>query len=129
MSQVSVTINGRQFRMACEDGQEGHLMNLARDLDARIEGLRKKFGEIGDTRLTVMAALTLADALAETGQRIKRLEDEVANLQASRANSADHARTAQGAVAAALNAAAERLEIITKKLNGSITAGNGVAMG
>ena len=44
MSQVSVTINGRQFRMACEDGQEGHLMNLARDLDVRIEGLRKKFG-------------------------------------------------------------------------------------
>src|SRR5580693_656507 len=56
MSQVSVTINGRQFRMACEDGQEGHLMELARDLDTRIEGLRSKFGEIGDTRLTVMAA-------------------------------------------------------------------------
>ncbi len=129
MSQVSVTINGRQFRMACEDGQEGHLMNLARDLDARIEGLRKKFGEIGDTRLTVMAALTLADALAETGQRIRRLEDEVANLQAARNNSADHARGAQAAVAAALNAAAERLESITKKLNGSITTGNGVAMG
>jgi cell division protein ZapA len=129
MSQVSVTINGRQFRMACEDGQEGHLMNLARDLDVRIEGLRKKFGEIGDTRLTVMAALTLADALAETGQRIKRLEDEVASLQASRANSADHARNAQTAVAAALSAAAERLDMITKKLNGSITTGNGVAMG
>ena len=129
MSQVSVTINGRQFRMACEDGQEGHLMNLARDLDARIEGLRKKFGEIGDTRLTVMAALTLADLLAETGQRIKRLEDDVATLQAARANSADHARIAQGAVAAALNAAAERLEFITRKLNGSITTGNGVAMG
>ena len=41
MSQVSVTINGRQFRMACEDGQEGHLMILARDLDTRIEGLRQ----------------------------------------------------------------------------------------
>jgi cell division protein ZapA len=76
-----------------------------------------------------MAALTLADALAETGQRIKRLEDEVATLQAARANSADHAKNAQGAVAAALNAAAERLELITRKLNGSITTGNGVAMG
>ncbi len=129
MSQVSVTINGRQFRMSCEDGQEGHLMNLARDLDTRIEGLRKKFGEIGDTRLTVMAALTLADALAETGQRIKRLEDEVAAMQMARANSAERAKTAQAAVAAALNAAAERIEIITRKLNGSITPGNGVAMG
>ena len=37
MPQVNVTINGRQFRMACEDGQEEHLTRLARELDARIE--------------------------------------------------------------------------------------------
>jgi cell division protein ZapA len=122
MSQVSVTINGRQFRMACEDGQEGHLMNLARDLDARIEGLRKKFGEIGDTRLTVMAALTVADTLAETGTRIKRLEEEIAALQDARVEAADRAKTAQAAVAAALNAAAERIEGITRRLN-QITGG------
>src|SRR6202050_154589 len=90
VSQVSVTINGRQFRMACEDGQEGHLMNLARDLDARIDGLRAKFGEIGDTRLTVMAALTIADTLSETTQRIKRLEEEVADMQAARTHSGEH---------------------------------------
>ena len=127
MSQVSVTINGRQFRMACEDGQEGHLMNLARDLDTRIEGLRAKFGEIGDTRLTVMAALTIADALAETGLRIKRLEEELAALQNARVEAADRAQTAQAAVAAALTAAAERIESVTKKLNQTI--GGGVALG
>jgi cell division protein ZapA len=127
MSQVSVTINGRQFRMACEDGQEGHLMNLARDLDTRIEGLRAKFGEIGDTRLTVMAALTLADSLAETGQRIKRLEDELAVLQEARGDASDRASTTQAAIAAALNAAAERIESIAKKLNQ--TVGTGVGLG
>ncbi len=127
MAQVSVTINGRQFRMACEDGQEGHLMNLARDLDTRIEGLRAKFGEIGDTRLTVMAALTVADALAETGLRIKRLEAELAAMQDARVEAADRAQSAQAAVAAALNAAAERIESITTKLNQSI--GGGVALG
>jgi cell division protein ZapA len=126
MSQVSVTINGRQFRMACEDGQEGHLMNLARDLDKRIEALRAKFGEIGDTRLTVMAALTITDALAETGARIKRLEEELAALQDARVEAADRAKTVQAAVTAALNAAAERVESITRKLNataGSSSAG------
>ena len=128
MSQVSITINGRQFRMACEDGQEGHLMNLARDLDARIDGLRSKFGEIGDTRLTVMAALTIADTLSETGSRIKRLEEEVAAMQEARAHSGEHAKIAQAAVAAALNAAAERIEVITKKLNATIGDG-GVPMG
>lgn len=127
MSQVSVTINGRQFRMACEDGQEGHLMNLARDLDARIDGLRSKFGEIGDTRLTVMAALTIADTLSETSQRINRLEEEVAAMQEARAHSGERARDAQAAVAAALTAAAERIEVITKKLNQSI--GGAVPMG
>ena len=84
MAQVSVTINGRQFRMTCEDGQEEHLEKLARELDARIGGLRAKFGEIGDTRLTVMAAITVVDELAEAGTRVKRLEEELAALQDAR---------------------------------------------
>jgi cell division protein ZapA len=129
MSQVSVTINGRQFRMACEDGQEGHLMNLARDLDSRIEGLRAKFGEIGDTRLTVMAALTIADSLAETGLRIKRLEDELATLQGARMEAVHLDKAAHAAIAAALNAAAERIESITKKLNQVAGGGSSVALG
>jgi len=127
MAQVNVTINGRQFRMACEDGQEGHLTNLARDLDTRIEGLRTKFGEIGDTRLTVMAALTVADELADVAVRIKQLEQEVASLQDTRMAAADRDQNAQATVAAALIAAAERIEGITKKLNA--TVGAGVAMG
>jgi cell division protein ZapA len=128
MAQVSVTINGRQFRMACEDGQEDHLLELARELDSRISGLRAKFGEIGDTRLTVMAAITVADELAEAGLRVKRLEEELAALEGARVASSDRNRSAQASVAAALSAAAERIESITKKLNASISAG-GVALG
>ena len=120
MSQVNVTINGRQFRMACEDGQEDHVTDLARDLDARIEGLRAKFGEIGDTLLTVMAALTVADELAGMGLRVKRLEQELAALQDARVSAADRSKTAQAAVAAALAAAAERVENVTRKLNRTI---------
>jgi len=128
MSQVSVTINGRQFRMACEDGQEGHLMNLARELENRIGGLRSKFGEIGDTRLTVMAAITVADELAEAGQRIKRLEEELAALQNAQVAISDRNKAAQAAIAAALSKAAERVENITKALNQTI-ADSGVALG
>jgi cell division protein ZapA len=130
MSQVSVTINGRQFRMACEDGQEGHLMNLARDLDSRIEGLRAKFGEIGDTRLTVMAALTVADTLVETTGRIRRLEEQLATLQEASGEASNRDQTVQSAVAAALNAAAERIESITEKLNRTNPAvGPDIALG
>jgi cell division protein ZapA len=125
MSQVNVTINGRQFRMACEDGQEDHLMNLARELDTKISGLRAKFGEIGDTRLTVMAAITVAEA----GLRIKRLEEELAALQDARVIASDRTKAAQAAVAIALSTAAERIEGIAKKLNQSVGAGAGVPMG
>jgi cell division protein ZapA len=128
MSQVSVTINGRQFRMACEDGQEGHLMNLARELDNRINHLRTKFGEIGDTRLTVMAAITVADELSEAGQRIKRLEEELAALQNNQVALSDRNKAAQAAIATALSKAAERVENITKALNATI-ASSGVALG
>jgi cell division protein ZapA len=117
MSQVTVTINGRQFRMACEDGQESHLLRLAADLDQRIERLRGTFGEIGDTRLTVMAALTVADELADTGGRLRRLEEDMAGLQDAHAASAERAEATQAAVAAALNSAAERIEQVTKVLN------------
>jgi cell division protein ZapA len=119
MPQVTVTINGRQFRMACEDGEETHLLQLAEDLDQRIGRLRTRFGEIGDTRLTVMAALTLADELSETKEKLDRLEPELATLQDASVVSADRAQATQAAVAAALNAAAERIENITKRLNQS----------
>jgi cell division protein ZapA len=99
MSQVNVTINGRQFRMACEDGQEEHLLALARELDTRISGLRTKFGEIGDT------------------------------LQEARMTGSERSKVAQAEVANALSAAAERIETITRKLNQSISNGGAVPLG
>jgi cell division protein ZapA len=128
MSQVTVSINGRQFRMACEDGQEGHLKRLAQDLDQRIEKMRQNFGEIGDTRLTVMAALTVVDELADVTSRLGRLEQELTKLQDARVAAAEHAKATQAAVAAALNAAAERIEGLTRQLNQALTEGT-VAMG
>ncbi len=127
MAQVNTTIAGRQFRLACEDGQEEHLQALAKDIDQRIVDLRAKFGEIGDTRLTVMAALMVADELAETLRKVRRLEEEIAALQDARVVASDRAKAASDAVVGAFNSAAERLEGITKKLNQSL--GNGVAIG
>ena len=128
MSQVIATIVGRQFRLACEDGQEDHLQALAKDIDQRIIDLRRKFGEIGDTRLTVMAALMVADELAEALHKMRRLEEDVAALQDARLVAADRAKAASDAVVSAFNSAAERIEGITKKLNQTVGNG-GVAIG
>ena len=110
MPHVSVTINGRQYRMACDDGQEHHLGRLAHELDQRITHLRATFGEIGDMRLTIMAALILADELSEARQRMRKVEEEFAGLQQSRAAATNQAQSVQEEMAAAIDTAAERIE-------------------
>jgi cell division protein ZapA len=127
MSHISVTINGRQYRMACEEGQEVRLLKLAENLESRIGSLRGKFGEIGDARLTVMAALTVCDELMDANHRISSLEEELGALRDVRVAAAERSRATQLAVANALNAAAERIEKTTQVLNR--TVGNGIAIG
>ena len=127
MSHINVTINARQYRMACEEGQEVRLLKLAESLETRIQSLRGKFGEIGDARLTVMAALTVCDELLDAGQRIRSLEEELHSLRDFRAAATDRARATQAAVTNALNSAAERIEKSTQVLNRTI--GGGVAIG
>ncbi|MGF6308409.1 cell division protein ZapA [Bradyrhizobium sp. i1.8.4] len=127
MSHINVTINGRQYRMACEEGQEVRLLKLAENLEQRVESLRGKFGEIGDARLTVMAALTACDELVDAGARIRSLEEEVEQLRNARVAATDRARATQTAVSNALNAAAERIERTTQVLNRTI--GGGIAIG
>ncbi len=127
MSHINVTINGRQYRMACEEGQQTRLLKLAESLESRIESLRGKFGEIGDARLTVMAALTVCDELLDASQRIRGLEEELDALRNVRVVAADRAKATQTAVANALNAAADRIERTTQVLNR--TVGGGVAIG
>jgi cell division protein ZapA len=127
MNHINVTINGRQYRMACEEGQEMRLLRLAENLESRVEALRGRFGEIGDARLTVMAALTVCDELQDANQRIRALEGELGTLRDVRAAAADRAKATQAAVASALNAAADRIERTTQVLNR--TVGGGVAIG
>jgi cell division protein ZapA len=117
VAQVNVTINGRQFRMACEDGEEDHLRGLAQNLDERIGSLRGQFGEIGDARLTVMAALMLADSLSEINSKVRRLEDELAALQDAGVAASQRSNMTQATVAEAVTAAAERIESLARKLN------------
>lgn len=117
MAQVNVTIAGKSFRMACDDGQEPHLIGLAQRVNAVIDRLRERFGEIGDQRLTVMAAITMADQSSETERRLKDLEAEVVALrEAGLSASAERAQHETG-VAEAIEAIAARLETIAYRLN------------
>src|SRR5271165_6188563 len=82
MAQVSVTIDGRKYRLACNEGEEQRLESLAGLIDARIGELRASFGEIGDQRLVVMAALTIADNLAEARDAAEAERDRMKTVEA-----------------------------------------------
>jgi cell division protein ZapA len=103
------------------------LLKLAESLESRIGTLRGKFGEIGDARLIVMAALTVCDEMLDAAQRIRGLEQELESLRNVRTVAAERARATQAAVANALNTAADRIEKTTQVLNRTI--GGGVAIG
>lgn len=124
---VNVTINGRQYRMACEEGQERQLLDLADNLETRIQDLRGRFGEIGDARLIVMAALISADQLLDANSRLAALQQELDALRGGNTEIADRASFTNRAVVAALNSAAERIEKTTQVLNR--TVGGGIAIG
>ena len=77
MAQVTVSIDGKAYRMACDEGQEEHLLDLAERFDRYVSHLKASFGEIGDQRITVMAGIMVMDELSELQKRIKALENEM----------------------------------------------------
>lgn len=118
MSQVSVTINGRVYRMACDDGQEDYLVRLARELDTRIQQLRETFGEIGDTRLAVTAAIMLADEVSELRKRMRATEQEIESLHQEQLAATEKVDQSEAAFAAAIEEVAERIERLAHRLSG-----------
>jgi cell division protein ZapA len=119
MPQVTVTIAGKTYRMACAEGEERHLEGLAAAYDARIEQMRTSFGEIGDLRLHVMAAIAQADELHETKKRVAALEEEVAALNSINASRDERLERIEARLAEGVQMAAERIEELARSLNGA----------
>ena len=115
MAELAVMIDGRVYRVACDEGEEVRLGDLAQLVDAKISALRQRFGEIGNQRLIVMAAITLADEWAEANTRIRELEAELARLKAPSTPAPDWAEQ----VAVSLSEASRRIEHVAQDLNDS----------
>jgi cell division protein ZapA len=117
MAQVTVTIGGRVYRLACNEGEEPHLETLARDVDAKIDSIRGSFGEIGDQRLIVMAALTIADELSEARRTIAELEGRAAEIAETEEAVRREAELKTAQIARALGEASHRIESLAAALN------------
>lgn len=121
MPEVNVEINGRKYRMACEEGQQGHLIGLAERFNAHVEGLKGAVGEIGDNRLTVMAGIAVLDELSEAERRIRALEDQVAALTQAGQDIAVELESTEAQFARKLSDAAKALEGVAESLDGAAT--------
>lgn len=117
MPEVNVEINGRRYRMACEEGQQQHLIGLAKRFNDQVEGLKGAVGEIGDNRLTVMAGIAVLDELAEAERRIRALEEQVGELTRAGQEIATEYETLEQQFAERLAAAAARLESVADTLD------------
>lgn len=117
MPEVNVDINGRKYRMACEEGQQKHLIGLAERFNSQVEALKGAVGEIGDNRLTVMAGIAVVDELAEAERRIKDLEREVTILTRAGQEVAAEIETLEARFAGKLSEAAKVLDGVAGALD------------
>jgi cell division protein ZapA len=114
MGQVSITLNGRTYPVACDDGQEEHVVRLAAYLDKRSADLLSSVGTVSEGRLLVMLALLVADELAESYDETHRLQDEVESarhaVQESVTNAEERFLPVLERLAERIDALAARLE-------------------
>lgn len=117
MPEVNVDINGRKYRMACEEGQEPHLLSLADRFNQHIEMFKGTFGEIGDNRLTVMAGIAILDELVEAERQIGALRQDVATLSQAGEAISNEASELEQKFARRLNETARKIEAIANAID------------
>ena len=117
MAQVVVNVNERPYTMQCDEGEEEHLSELAQLIDTEISKLKRSFGQVGDTRLLLMASLVIADKLAASLLRIEDLEEEISTMKDARSAATDRNLALERTVADRLSAAAERLEALSREMS------------
>ena len=116
MSQVTITVGGRNYRLSCDEGEEPHLAGLGEKLDTMITELRDAFGEIGDQRLTVMAAILALDRLDEAEKKAEPVGADNSSGRETRNESVGRAKQLEERFAGALETAAARIEGLVSEI-------------
>jgi len=116
MAAVNVVVNGRNYSIACNDGEEDHLRALARVVDGKLTELVQMVGQIGDQRLLLMAALLLADEKDAQDARLAEVERSLVELKLAEEELRHQLSEAEGFAAERLEAAAKRVETILETL-------------
>jgi cell division protein ZapA len=108
MAQLTIQVNGKPYVVGCDDGQEAHLMALAAIIDAKVREADPGGGQLGETRLMLMATLELADELGGAKAGLAAAQAEAARLGAE-------LEGADAKAVAALEAAAQKIEAMATR--------------
>jgi cell division protein ZapA len=116
MPLVNVMVNARAYTIACDEGEEDHLRELASHVDAKAREVLGSVGQVGDSRLLLMAALLVADEHHEARAQMEASAKEAGDLTALRASLGERVARAESLAADMLEAAAKRIEDLTARL-------------
>ena len=116
MPLVNVMVNNRAYTIACDDGEEEHLKELASHVDAKVKELSGSVGQVGDQKMMLMAALLVTDELFEARARLETFERRSGELANTHAELTARANDAEARASKDLEDAAQRLERMVAKL-------------
>src|SRR5262249_26126773 len=108
VGQISLTVNGRPFAVRCDDGQEARIRRLGQYVDAKVGEFVENLGQVGEARLLLLAALVIADELADANEALQLERDGARAAQAE-------ATAAAGAAASGIRNLAQRVEAIAAR--------------
>jgi cell division protein ZapA len=116
---VNVTVNQRAYTIACDEGEEEHLRELAAHVDGKVRGLLESVGQAGEQRLLLMAALLIAEDYFDSIGRFEMRGKEIEELSAAREEVSARIAGTEEKAALALETAAERIGDIAARLGGA----------
>jgi cell division protein ZapA len=122
MGQVSVTLNGRTYRLECGEGEENHLIALAEYLGSHVDTMKRKFGQVGDDRLILMASLLVTDELWELRRQMLELKSALAEARRDRSVSDESVKSVQVDLAERVSSVADRLEMLNQRFGSELQA-------
>lgn len=121
MGQVSVTLNGRNYRLECNEGEEAHLLELAGHIGGHVEEMRRQFGQVGDDRLILMASLVVTDELWEMRRELENLRTQLADARRDKTLLEENAKAVEAELSAKISEASGRLEGLNARLSETAT--------
>ncbi|HUE63708.1 MAG TPA: cell division protein ZapA [Rhizomicrobium sp.] len=116
MPLVNVMVNNRAYTIACDDGEEEHLKELAAHVDAKAREVLASVGQVGDGRMLLMAALLIADEHHDLAAKVTAGAQTASASSGEKQNLHLRAEQAEGKAADMLERAAKRLEDIAARL-------------